>query len=105
MSHFYGTVRGGRGEATRCGHKTTGLVTNAAGYKGSIRTEVWYDEVNQEDRFSVSLTPWQGSGGQSRSIASGTLNADIGTYRAKFLVQTAMNGIQFALKALDSVKY
>jgi len=29
MSHFYSKVLGGRGSATRCGHKTTGITSEA----------------------------------------------------------------------------
>ena len=104
MSHFYGTIRGGRGEATRCGHKATGLVTNAAGYNGAIRTRIWYDEETGQDRFRVTLVPWHGSSGESRNLVSGTLNSDIGSYKIQHAVETALNGIRLTLRALDSVK-
>ena len=102
MSHFYGTLKGGRGEATRCGTRNSGLTTYAAGWKGAIRVHVWNDEG--VDRFQVSLEPWQGSGGRSRSLVSGHLNSDISSYKAQHAVETALNGIRFTLRALDSVK-
>lgn len=97
MSHFYGTVRGGRGEATRCGHKTSGLTTNAAGHYGSVRVHVWYDDDHDCDRFSVDLTPWCGSGGESRPLVSGLLDAHAGTRKP---VENALGAIQFALHSL-----
>jgi len=37
MAHFYGTVEGGKGEATRCGTTNTGMRTVCASYTGSVR--------------------------------------------------------------------
>lgn len=103
MSHFYGKVHGNRGEATRCGSAASGMTSVAAGWKGAIRVRVWNDEEDV-DRFEVSLEPWMGSPGRARSLVSGHLNSDIGSYRPKYLVETALNGIRFTLRALDSVK-
>ena len=76
MSHFYGTLEGSRGKATRCGTKSSGMVSEAAGWKGVIR--VYLEEVDGHDRYQVYLEPWQNSGGVSTMLASGTLEA----YRA-----------------------
>jgi len=73
MSHFYGTLQGSRGEATRCGTKDSGIVTYAAGWNGAIRVVVWEEE--NVDRYTVSLTSWQGSGGSSLHLATGILSA------------------------------
>ena len=51
MSHFYGTLQGNRGEATRCGTKNSGLVTYAASWSGAIRTHLWYDHQIKRDRY------------------------------------------------------
>ena len=64
MSHFYGTLQGSRGEATRC----------AAGWDGAIRVQVYQDHEGN-DRYTVDLVPWQNSGGQSRQLADGILKA------------------------------
>lgn len=77
MSHFYGTIQGSRGEATRCATKNSGLTTYAAGWKGAIRVDVSHHS-DGTDRFIVSLTPWQNSGGQTRVLAEGVLNANVG---------------------------
>lgn len=71
MSRLYGTLKGSRGEATRAGHNS--LVTHAAGWKGAIRVEVTAD--GDVDRYRVLLTPWQQSGGVSRVLCEGVLDA------------------------------
>ena len=75
MSHFYANIRGHRGEATRMGHKSSGMYSNTAGWKGAISVHVWYDNEKDEDRYRVQLNTWQGSGGRNRVIASGPLDA------------------------------
>lgn len=99
MSRFYGTLQGGRGEATRCGHKTSGLTTNAAGWHGSIKTHVYYDEATDTDRFEVALVPWQGSGGWSRILASGHLSAN--DPEPHMVVRECMYAIENVLKSLE----
>jgi len=75
MSRFYGTLQGSRGEATRCGTKDSGVETYAAGWSGAIRVKV-YPGANGEDRYIVSLVPWQSSGGSSRILSEGVLDAN-----------------------------
>ena len=36
MARFYGTVKGGRGEASRLGHSSTGLRVSAQSYSGDV---------------------------------------------------------------------
>lgn len=78
MSHFYGKLKGNRGEATRCGTKDSGMVTDTAGWGGSILTRVWHDEELKRDRYQVWLTPWQCSGGAQRMLSEGFLEANDG---------------------------
>ena len=61
MSHFYGTLNGQAGEATRCGSKSSGLVAVAASWNGAIRVELWVGADGQ-DRFSVEQISWEGNG-------------------------------------------
>lgn len=75
MAHFYGTLQGSRGLASRLGTKNSGLETVAAGWRGAIKVELWND--NGRDMFRVWLTPWQNSGGRNRILASGELNAEL----------------------------
>ena len=74
MSHFYGTLQGSRGQATRCGTKNSGITTYAAGWQGAIRVYVYQDEQGR-DKFTVNLVPWKYSGGQDCVIAEGLLDA------------------------------
>jgi hypothetical protein len=62
MSRFYGTLQGSRGQATRCGHKTSGMEVYGASYEGAVRTYLYYDEETDTDMARVELTTWQGSG-------------------------------------------
>ena len=62
MSHFYGKMQGGRGEATRTGTKGSGMATYAAGWGGAIRTVLFYDEATKTDRYRVEQVSWKGVG-------------------------------------------
>jgi hypothetical protein len=59
MSHFYGTVQGSRGEATRCGYKS-GLETWAAGWGGAVKVQVYHEDGR--DYVRVTKQPWRGVG-------------------------------------------
>ncbi len=48
MAHFYGTVQGGRGEAHRAGHKSTGLVVRAKTWHTQVVTKLWCDSDGQD---------------------------------------------------------
>ena len=60
MAHFYGRLKGARGEATRCGHKSSGLYIAAASWQGSVRVTLY--ERDGIDYATVYLDPWQGIG-------------------------------------------
>lgn len=75
MSHFYGTLQGSRGQATRCGTKNSGITTQAAGWQGCIETHIYHDDATGKDMYRVYLTPWQGSGGSTILLAEGELRA------------------------------
>jgi hypothetical protein len=61
MSHFYGTLQGNRGQATRCGTKSSGVTAVAASWRGCIK--VWiYRGDDDRDHFQVTQNCWQGSG-------------------------------------------
>lgn len=62
MAHFYGTLQGTRGEATRCGSKASGMETYCASWRGAVRCYAYVDEQTGEDFVTVSLTPWQRRG-------------------------------------------
>lgn len=75
MAHFYGTLSGSRGPASRMGTKNSGLTSQAAGWQGCIETTIWHNEKTGKDMFRVELKPWQNSGGNSRTLAEGELDA------------------------------
>lgn len=72
MSHFYGTMKGARGEATRCGTRASGMSVTAASWQGAVTVELWHDEVSGRDYYRVFLRSWHGRG-ESKFIEEGTL--------------------------------
>ena len=72
MSHYYGTIpqSGRRTVPTARGHKTTGLATIAASYKGAIKVEL--EHIDGVDKFTVTRIPWQGVG-EREVLAEGQL--------------------------------
>jgi hypothetical protein len=62
MSHFYGTLNGNRGEATRCGSKDSGMTTYCASWSGAVHCQAHYNEKTDEDWVLVELVPWHGHG-------------------------------------------
>jgi hypothetical protein len=75
MAHFRGTVKGARSEASRLGHKGTGITVVAQSWDGEIAVELWHDAAKGCDRFSVLLRPNGASGGVR--LASGSIRETI----------------------------
>jgi len=71
MAHFYGQVRGQRGQASRLGTRNSGMETVAASWQGAVK--VFLSEVDGQDWATVALTPWHGRG-TSRVIYSGPVS-------------------------------
>ncbi len=75
MSHFYAAIP----TSARCtmptarGHKSTGIATYTASWRGRIRTDLWHDPKTGLDHFEVSMTPHDNDAGDSCSIASGII--------------------------------
>ncbi len=61
MAHFYGSVKGSRGEATRLGGKGAGMRTTAASWSGAIHTRLYVDD-DGHDCVRVYETTWNGAG-------------------------------------------
>jgi len=78
MSHFYGSIpySARKTTATARGHKTTGLVTEAASWEGKIVTELHFDTVVKKDMYSIYRKPHGSSGGETILLAQGYLNDD-----------------------------
>jgi hypothetical protein len=62
VAHFYGTLQGCRGEASRCGNKDSGMQTYCASWGGAVRSQAYINPENGEDWVRVTLQPWHGSG-------------------------------------------
>ncbi len=62
MAHFYGTVQGSRGEASRLGSKANGLNAHIASWQGAVDVRLWHDSKTGRDMANVYLTRHHGSG-------------------------------------------
>ncbi len=62
MAHFYGTVKGSRGEASRLGGKESGMRVTCAGWNAGITSRACYHEGKDRDLFSADFDG--GSGGR-----------------------------------------
>jgi hypothetical protein len=62
MAHFYGRIRGSRGEATRAGTRKSGYMATVASWQGAVVTRLWHDEGTGLDMAVVELTDWRGAG-------------------------------------------
>lgn len=79
MSHFYGSIKGTKGEATRCGDKHRGYRAVAAGWGGAIEVRLVHQlqhGVVGVDMFDVRLIQWGSSSGGDILLASGPLSTD-----------------------------
>ena len=72
MAHFYGSIQGQRGEATRLGNKNSGLQVTAASWDGAISVHLEYDEATGRNRFTVREQRWHGCGTE-RVLATGII--------------------------------
>ena len=73
MAQFYGTLQGSRGEATRCGTKTSGMEAVAASWNGAVRVYLKHHEDGRET-FYVEQIPWHGQGVR-KIIAEGEIGS------------------------------
>ena len=74
MSHFYGTLKGNRGEATRTGTSKSGLTVHAASWRGAVCVTLSHDAATDTDHYHVALVPWHGAGARC-VLAKGVLGA------------------------------
>lgn len=54
MAHFYGELKGNKGETTRAGTKNSGLSSHIRGWNNGVYTEMYRE--NDEDHFKVYKT-------------------------------------------------
>lgn len=83
MAHFYATMKGGRGEATRCGDRMSGIRTTTRGWNSGVtvrgqlctRNDGPHGGRSNYDRFCVYLD----GGSNGSSDAGGTVDYYIGS--------------------------
>lgn len=78
MSHFYGTLEGNRGTASRCGSKKSGMATTCAAKEGRVTCHAYHNYETNSDWVTVELDIWQDYSG---SIV--LYNGPIGEYKPK----------------------
>lgn len=76
MSHFYGETQGNRGEATRCGHKNSGIRSRAASWNVGCTVRIWWDAGLKQDVMSFTIDNGNGSG-KNRSMTFALTREDI----------------------------
>tara|TARA_Y100000310_G_scaffold93212_2_gene90760 strand:+ start:1311 stop:1580 length:270 start_codon:yes stop_codon:yes gene_type:complete len=69
MSQFYATIQGTRGEATRQGHKNTGITGHIRGWHAGVRVNGFHDPETGTDRFRIYATTGSNGHGHERLIA------------------------------------
>ena len=55
MAHFYGSMTGARGEATRCGTANSGITAHIRGWNIGARVSCYVD-ANGKDHITVTRT-------------------------------------------------
>lgn len=66
MAQFYASIQGARGEATRLGHKTSGITGHIRGWNLGGRVNMEYDERAKIDVCEIEVT--SGSGGGTNNV-------------------------------------
>ena len=93
MAEFMGTVKGGRGEASRLGHKSTGLVTQACSWQGKVHVEL----NAGDDGIVNAYVTLRSHGGVGRTLVlyngpvSGEGYEKYATERAAEIIEHTMN--------------
>ena len=74
MSHFYAKIPTSARKTVPSarGHKSTGVQTIGASWRGAISVDLWYDADEDKDRFVVTMIPWKGAG-DYKTLARGTV--------------------------------
>lgn len=74
MSRFYGSIQGGRGEATRQGHTASGIIGHIRGWRAGVR--VWGHDRDGADVFDITVTGGSSGHTVDRYLGSVELDAD-----------------------------
>lgn len=63
MAHYYSRIKGHRGEATRCGSKSSGITARADSYSIGARIEINWSAQLQSDVVTIYATTGSSSSG------------------------------------------
>ena len=74
MAHFYSTLNGAKGEATRAGTKQSGLIANAFGWDLGGRVRMEYNAKLDTDVVNLYVT--RGNNDRSTLVASYIIRDD-----------------------------
>ena len=69
MAQFRGTIQGSRGETSRLGHKTSGLLLQANGWDLGAEVSLRWNEEKQRDELSICIN--HGSNGNGLKVPLG----------------------------------
>jgi hypothetical protein len=81
MARFFGTLQGGRGEATRLGHASSGLRATAASWSGKVCVQAYADEPRNggdDDFVRISAEQHGSSSNPTGTFFDGTFE-ELGT--------------------------
>jgi hypothetical protein len=71
MAQYYGTIQGNKGEASRLGHKTSGLIATASGWHLGAKVYLYWNEESQCDVIRICVTDGS-NGSQEKCVFEGT---------------------------------
>jgi len=79
MAHFYGSMNGSRGEATRCGTKSSGISAHVRSWTHGVRSNLFESRQGSgEDKVCIEITSGSNNDGRTSHI---------------FIEQDELNGI------------
>ncbi|MBM9514719.1 hypothetical protein [Desulfogranum marinum] len=76
MAQYRGVVQGGRGEASRLGHKTSGLQVEANGWDIGAEVSLSWNEEEQRDELSITINSGSNNNGLKIPIGTFALEDD-----------------------------
>lgn len=68
MAHFYGTVKGSKGETSRVGGKPSGLRSTCNGWNLGIETRAEYQDGRGRDIFRATFDSGSGNGDRAGTV-------------------------------------
>ena len=99
MSEFYGRIQGGRGEATRCGSRASGISATVESWTSVLATTM--HDMDGEHRTYIDL-----HGKHGMSVLYVGFNADLAyTHAQDDRVKDALRKVEEAVKHLDAATH